>query len=71
MCFLKKLSSYCIVIIKSLQSQQKVHLILFWGRFWIRQGFHELVKRVGGLSPSPTHTVIITGKENNNFAVAA
>lgn len=50
---------------------QKVHLILFRGRFWIRQGFHELVKRVGGLSPSLTHTVIITGKENNNFAVAA
>lgn len=48
-----------------------MHFILFRGRFWIRQGYHEQVKRVGGLSPSLTHTVIITGKENNNFAVAA
>lgn len=50
---------------------RKCILYYLGGRFWIRQGYHEQVKRVGGLSPSLTHTVIITGKENNNFAVAA
>lgn len=67
MCFLKKLSSYYKVTTKSAGSTFNIIL----GAFLDSTGFHELVKRVGGLSPSPTHTVIITGKENNNFAVAA
>lgn len=31
--------------------------ILLRGRLWIRQGSPELIKRVGGLSPSLTHSV--------------
>ncbi|CRI11485.1 hypothetical protein BN1325_110087 [Staphylococcus aureus] len=31
--------------------------LLFRGRSWIRQGSPELIKRVGGLSSSSTHTV--------------
>ncbi len=49
---------------------KKAHLKIR-GRLWIRQGSPELMKRVGGLSPSSTHQFIITGKTNNNLAVAA